>query len=164
MYFFSNFSKIIFSYGVDCNLQTDSSQGPIHLKCITRWEDKDGVTITIFFQQTRDGHKTTYLQVGGGKHKKTCVFFSRLLLVGILQAYLPKDLDAPQPSKSNSGLLRSRFIGPCKSWTDARFGITQFVTPNTHICRHPGVQNRKQKKSFRKNCIGNMVSDFWKNC
>ena len=35
--------------------------------------------------------------------------------------------------------LKSRFIGPCKSWTDARFGITQFVTPNTHVFRHPGV-------------------------
>ena len=41
---------------------------------------------------------------------------------------------------------RSRFIGPCKSWTDARFGITQFVTPNTHIFRQPGVKNRKLKK------------------
>ena len=28
---------------------------------------------------------------------------------------------------------KSRFIGPCKSWTDARFGITQFVTANTHV-------------------------------
>ena len=35
--------------------------------------------------------------------------------------------------------IRSRFIGPCKSWTDARFGITQFVTPNTHVFKHPGV-------------------------
>ena len=26
------------------------------LKCITRWEGRDGVTITIFFQHTRDGH------------------------------------------------------------------------------------------------------------
>ena len=32
-----------------------------HLKCITRWEGRDGVTITIFFQHTRDGHKTSYL-------------------------------------------------------------------------------------------------------
>ena len=33
----------------------------------------------------------------------------------------------------------SRFIWPCKSWTDARFGITQFVTPNTHVLRHLGL-------------------------
>ena len=32
-----------------------------HLKCITRWEGRDGVTITIFFQHTRDGHETGYL-------------------------------------------------------------------------------------------------------
>ena len=25
------------------------------------------------------------------------------------------------------------------SWIDARFGITQFVTPNTHVLRRPGV-------------------------
>ena len=35
--------------------------------------------------------------------------------------------------------LLSRFIGPGKSWTDARFGVTQFVTPNTHVFRYPGV-------------------------
>ena len=33
----------------------------------------------------------------------------------------------------------SRFIWPCKSWTDVRLSITQFVTPNTHVLRHPGV-------------------------
>ena len=33
----------------------------------------------------------------------------------------------------------SSFIWPCKSWTNARSGITQFVTQNTHISRHPGV-------------------------
>ena len=33
----------------------------------------------------------------------------------------------------------SRFIWPYKSWTDARFGIIQFVTPITHVLRHPGV-------------------------
>ena len=33
--------------------------------------------------------------------------------------------------------ITSRFIGPCKSWTDARFGITKFVTPKTHVFRHP---------------------------
>ena len=38
----------------------------------------------------------------------------------------------------------SRFIWPCKSWTNARFGITQFVTPNTHITRHPGVLSTKK--------------------
>ena len=32
------------------------------------------------------------LKVGGGKHKKTCVFFRKLLWVGILQEYLPKYL------------------------------------------------------------------------
>ena len=32
-----------------------------HLKCITRWEGRYGVTITIFFQHTRDGHETSYL-------------------------------------------------------------------------------------------------------
>ena len=32
-----------------------------HLKCITRWEGRDGVTVTIFFHHTRDGHKTSYL-------------------------------------------------------------------------------------------------------
>ena len=32
-----------------------------HLKCITRWKGRDGVTITIFFQRTRDGHETSYL-------------------------------------------------------------------------------------------------------
>ena len=32
-----------------------------HLKCITRWKGRDGVTITIFFQHTRDGHETGYL-------------------------------------------------------------------------------------------------------
>ena len=32
-----------------------------------------------------------------------------------------------------------RFIGPCKSWTNARFGNTQFVRPNTHVFTHPGV-------------------------
>ena len=47
-------------------------------------------------------------------------------------------------------MVISRFIGPCKSWTDACFGITQFVTPNTHVFRHPGVQNRKQKQIFKK--------------
>ena len=33
-----------------------------------------------------------------------------------------------------------------KSWTDARFGITQFVMSNTHVSRHLGVWSRKQKK------------------
>ena len=28
---------------------------------------------------------------------------------------------------------------PGKSWINALFGITQFVTPNTHVLRHPGV-------------------------
>ena len=32
-----------------------------HLKCIIRWEGRDGVTITIFFQHTMVGHKTSYL-------------------------------------------------------------------------------------------------------
>ena len=32
-----------------------------HVKCITRWKGRDGVTITIFFQHTRDGHETGYL-------------------------------------------------------------------------------------------------------
>ena len=32
-----------------------------HLKCITRWEGRDGVPITIFFQHTRDGHKISNL-------------------------------------------------------------------------------------------------------
>ena len=32
-----------------------------HLKYITRWKGRDGVTITIFFQHTRDGHETGYL-------------------------------------------------------------------------------------------------------
>ena len=32
-----------------------------HQKCIARWEGRDGVTITIFFQHTRDGHETSYL-------------------------------------------------------------------------------------------------------
>ena len=40
---------------------------------------------------------------------------------------------------SSSNLGKSRFIGPCKSWTDGRFAITQFVTPNTHVFRHLGV-------------------------
>ena len=47
-------------------------------------------------------------------------------------------------------LYKSSFIGPCKSWTDARFGITQFVTPNTHIPRHPGSLSRKQKNIYNK--------------
>ena len=36
-------------------------------------------------------------------------------------------------------LLRSSFIWPRKSWTDACFGITKFVMPNTHVPRHPRV-------------------------
>ena len=32
-----------------------------HLKCITKWEGRDGVTITIFFQRTWVGHKTSYV-------------------------------------------------------------------------------------------------------
>ena len=32
-----------------------------HLKCITMWKCRDGVTITIFLQHTRDGHETGYL-------------------------------------------------------------------------------------------------------
>ena len=32
-----------------------------HLKCITRWKGRDGVTITIFVQNTMDGHKTGFL-------------------------------------------------------------------------------------------------------
>ena len=32
-----------------------------HLKYITRWVGRDGVTITIFSQNTRDGQKTSYL-------------------------------------------------------------------------------------------------------
>ena len=56
------FQSFFSSYYRHCNLQTESAQGPIHLKCITRWESIDGVTITIFFQHTRDGHETTYLQ------------------------------------------------------------------------------------------------------
>ena len=43
----------------------------------------------------------------------------------------------------------SRFIRPCKSRTDARFGNTQFVTQNTHVTRHPGVWSKKQKEIFR---------------
>ena len=38
----------------------------------------------------------------------------------------------------------SRFIWPCKSWTDACFGITQFVTPNTQVLRHFGVYSRRK--------------------
>ena len=34
---------------------------------------------------------------------------------------------------------RSSFIWPCKRWTIARFGITHFVKPNTHVSGHPGV-------------------------
>ena len=49
------------------------------------------------------------------------------------------------PSKK-SGKVGSRFI-----WTNARFGITQFVEKKT------------KQKIFRKNCFGNMVSDLWKN-
>ena len=56
------FQSFFSSYYGHCNLQTESAQGPIHLKCISRWEGRDGVTITIFFQHTRDGHETTYLQ------------------------------------------------------------------------------------------------------
>ena len=33
----------------------------IHLKCITRWKGRNGVTITIFFQRKRDGNKTSYV-------------------------------------------------------------------------------------------------------
>ena len=43
------------------------------------------------------------------------------------------------PLIANLPLLTSRFIWPCKSWNDARFGITQFVTPNKHVLRNPGV-------------------------
>ena len=58
-----NCFKVFFSpYYGHCNLQTEYAQGPNHLKCITRWEGRDGVTISIFFQHQRDGHKTTYLQ------------------------------------------------------------------------------------------------------
>ena len=32
-----------------------------HLKCITRWKGRDGITITIFSQHTKDGHETGYL-------------------------------------------------------------------------------------------------------
>ena len=32
-----------------------------HLKCITRWKGRDGVTITSFVQHTMDGHKTPFL-------------------------------------------------------------------------------------------------------
>ena len=51
--------------------------------------------------------------------------------------------EVPQSKRTGGGWLRqaniSRFIGPCKSWTDARFGMTQFVTPKTHVFRHSGV-------------------------
>ena len=33
------------------------------------------------------------------------------------------------------------------------FGITQFVTPNRHVLRHPGVKNRKQKKYLNKTVL-----------
>ena len=39
-----------------------------------------------------------------------------------------------------------RFILPCKSECHTIFGITQFVTQNTHVSRHFGAQNRKQNK------------------
>ena len=41
-------------------------------------------------------------------------------------------------------LVTSWFIWPCKNWTDARFGITQFVMPNTYVLKHPGVWSRKK--------------------
>ena len=34
----------------------------------------------------------------------------------------------------------------CKSWTSARFGITQFVTPKTYVSKHPKVKIRKNIK------------------
>ena len=40
-----------------------------HLKCITMWEGRAGVTITIFFKHTRDGHETSYLSIGQHPHK-----------------------------------------------------------------------------------------------
>ena len=45
-------------------------------------------------------------------------------------------------------IYKSRFIGPCKSWTDAHFGITQFVTQKTHVLRHPEVENRKEEQNI----------------
>ena len=36
-------------------------------------------------------------------------------------------------------LVISSFIWPCNSWTDARFGVTQFVTQFSHVPRHPEV-------------------------
>ena len=58
---YTSVSKI-FSYYGHCDVQTESVQGPNHLKYITRWEGRDGDTITILFQHARDGHETTYLQ------------------------------------------------------------------------------------------------------
>ena len=68
----------------------------------------------------------------------------RVFLKYILNAYAPKYLDQG-------------------SFDHVKVGNTQFVTPNTHVTRHPGIWNRKQNKIFRKYCFGNMVSDLWKN-
>ena len=42
--------------------------------------------------------------------------------------------------------------------------VPNFVTQFTYVYRHFEVYSKKQKKTFRKNCFLNEVSDFWKNC
>ena len=58
-----------------------------------------------------------------------------------------KKKQIPEPELLDRASISS-FISPCKSWTNACFGITQFVTPNTHVPRHPGFFGRKKKKMF----------------
>ena len=49
-----------------------------------------------------------------------------------------------------------------KIWTSRGYVlvVTQFVTQFTHVFRHPRISSRKQKNSFRENCLKNVVSDL----
>ena len=38
--------------------------------------------------------------------------------------------------------------------------VTHFLTQYTHVCRHLGVNCRKQKKKNRDNCFESVVSDL----
>ena len=84
-----------------------------------------GIT-TIFWGPLRNPVLNTYL-----------IYFTHISRIGNSNGSLSSCLDC----KSFLVVLihTSRFIWPCKSWSDARFGITQFVTPNTQALRHPGV-------------------------
>ena len=85
-------------------------------------------------------HPLQYMTIHIESFPQSCIYGKYLLFANFNVVNPVTVLGAEQfglfGGRKNPKLYQALF-DQCKSWTNARFGITPFVTANTHIHRHP---------------------------